>query len=139
MKTLICLIILSFIVVNCSQTIDAFKKPIYLKRLKKESFKEKVEIKFIDESHLDVIFTNISKDSITIINLNYKEQIPLIRKIPLSKIKYIKIPDSENNDLLGLVIGFGLGYSATFIDPNRQYRIRDNVWHSWRFNRAAIW
>ena len=104
------------LVIGCTPTIQTFKKPIYLKRLQKEAFKEKVEIKFIDDSQWHVYFTNLSKDSVTLINTDNQEESPVIKRFPLSEIKYLKIRQ-DGSPLTGLITGSLLGFGVPLIDP----------------------
>jgi len=106
------------LLLNCSHTIETFKKPIYLKHLQKESFKDKVEIKFNDDTKENLIFTDLTEDSVTLIYTDMKDEDPVLKRYSLSEIEYIKIPNSEYNSLAGFSAGFVIGFAAQFVDPN---------------------
>jgi len=79
-------------------TRNFYDMPNYPLRIKTAAFEQPTTITFKNGAFAKVIFTKVTKDSITFVNLDNKESDPVIQTIPFSDIMYLEVYEGWENE-----------------------------------------
>ena len=93
-------ILLLFSACTTAITRNIYKVPINRYKLQNEAFQNFADIYYKDGTVSSTLFTKVTEDSITIVNLNNKNIDPVIKTIPLTDIKSIIIFEEDNSDCI---------------------------------------
>ena len=93
-------ILLIFISCSSKITRNIYKEPVNILKLKRDAFRDFADLNFKDGTVSRALFTKVTKDSITIVNLADKAIDPVVKTISTNDIKSIIVFDKESSDYI---------------------------------------
>jgi hypothetical protein len=84
----------------CIPKQNYYSHPVNRLKLKNAAFKEFAYLSYKNGSIEKVLFTKVTEDSLTVVNLDNKSIDPLVKKIAFNDIMWIKVFEEKDGDYI---------------------------------------